>query len=422
MRMLTGVLFLLLAWFGGADPPAPRPCSDRAVRESGAAVAEARSRLSSLPVGEMETRLSPAAQAAIETLKDRLVAFVELSVACSRPAEAAESLEERLAALSDAAPPRVMVTEEEVRDMHGAWLTYEAAVPSAQPGLLAVVVRFGIECGEDALLLLFDRRAGMRPLMVRRSPPYDEVSGGYLGLTYAVSPPDRNGRWYVATASARPWCSSAWRGIVYDLSRPGPSPERPRMFYERTVSGYIGNDVLAVLRAEADRFQIEHDGGIIDSDIIVRRHVETYSVDGDAVRRMQPAAFNVRDFVDAWIGAPWTEARDWSARVPALADAHRRLSALERREGIGLGFGPIRRCSSGATEIRLDPQRYDDAGGGLAPWYVYVRGVGPFRVARAGQERSEPCLGPDLREEIERESLRSRGWGQRGQLLSRAAG
>ncbi|HYG30271.1 MAG TPA: hypothetical protein VD887_08660 [Allosphingosinicella sp.] len=407
--MLTGVLFVLLALFGRADAPAPAPCSDQAVRERGAAVAEARARLSLLPVGEMETRLSPAAQVAIETLKDRLVEFVELTVVCSRPAEAAEPLEERLAALSDAAPPRLVVTPEEVRDMHGAWLTYEAAVPSAQPGLLAVVVRFGIECGEDALFLLFDRRAGVRALMVRRSPPYDEISGGYQQLTYSVSPPDRNGRWYVATASTRPWCSSAWRGIVYDLSRPGPDPQRPRIFYERTVSGYIGNDILAVLRAEADRFQIEHDGGIVDTDIIVRRHVETYALDGDAVRRIQPAAFNVRDFVDAWIGAPWTEAGDWSAPAPAIADAHRRLSALEGSEGVGLGFGPIRRCRSGATEVRLDPRRYDNAGGRLAPWYVYVRGPGPFQIAGAGQERSEPCLGPDLRAEIERESLRRRG-------------
>ena len=410
--MLTGVLFVLLALFGGAERPAPAPCSDRAVQESGAAVAEARSRLSSLPVGEMETRLSPAAQVAIEALKDRLIEFVELTVACSSPAEAAESVEARLAALSDAAPPPVMVTPEEVRDMHGAWLTYEAAAPSAQPGLLAVVVRFGIECGEDALFLLFDRRAGMRPLMVRRSPPYDEISGGYLGLTYSVSPSDRNGRWYVATASTRPWCTSAWRGIVYDLSRPGPSPERPRIFYERTVSGYIGNDILAVLRADANRFQIEHNGGIVDSDVIVRRHVETYSVNGDAVRRIQPAAFNVRDFVDAWIGAPWTEAGDWSAPAPALADAHRRLAALEGSEGVGLGFGPIRRCRSGATEVRLDAHRYGSGASRLAPWYLYVRGHGPFRVVGAGGKRSQPCPGPDLREEIERESLRSRARGR----------
>src|SRR4028119_1432647 len=95
----------------------------------------------------------------------------------------------------------------------------------------------------------------------------------------------------VRTPPSPPWGPRAWRSLRYDLSRPSASPDEPEVFFRRSVGNYIGNEGGAILRAEPGRFQVEHDGSIVDPSILVRRHVETYAVDAASVRQVQPVAF-----------------------------------------------------------------------------------------------------------------------------------
>jgi hypothetical protein len=255
--------------------------------------------------------------------------------------------------------------------------------------MLAVIVTLGIKCGSDSMLLLYRRTpSGWSELMVRRSEPYSEVRGGWGDLRFAVSPKDSNGGWFVATVSTTPWCSSAWQGMPYALARPGPSPERPKVFFRGKSTTYLGDEDDLVVKAERDFLEIRHDGSSVDPEILVRRHVRRYSVAGESVRRVQPVAENVRDFADEWIGSPWVEAKVWSAGDPALEPAHSSLRAA-RYESLG-GFASVRACAGGRTQIEV-AQR-----GGPA-WFLSVRGgpKGPWTMERVVRRRAKDCAGPD---------------------------
>jgi hypothetical protein len=339
----------------------------------------------------MQTEVTPEAQAAIETVKDRIAAFLEAVMRCT----AADSAPEVIAAVLNSAgdaftETRTYTSEQLPPDRHGDGLGYEAAAVPHHPHLLVVVARLAIECGEDGMLVLFTRRSGVwEPLTIRRSAPYEKVSGAYGWLRYAVSPPDSQGRWYLATARVTPWCTSAWQGLDYDLSRPGDAPERPRIFFKRRVTTYLDNEDGGAVTAEANRFVVRHDGSIADPDIVVRRHVEAYSVEGETVRRIHPVAWNVRDFADEWIASSWDEAGDWSAA--GLKGAHSLLRVLASDRG--LEYRTIRRCAPSVHEVAISAD-------GHRPWYLLIRGEGPYRLERASRGNLRKCSGPDATEGV----------------------
>ena len=238
------------------------------------------------------------------------------------------------------------------------------------------------------LLLYRHSGAGWEEAMVRRSEPYSEIRGGWADLRFAVSPPDKDGNWFVATLSTTPWCTSAWQGMPYELARPGPSPDRPRIVFRGRNTIYLGNEADLVLKAERDAFEIRHNGSSLDPDILIRRHVRRYLVAGESVQRIQPVAESIRDFADEWIEAPWAEARDWSRSDPALAAAHSALQAA-RHKTLG-GFASIRACAGGATQVEI--------GGQEGPgWFLLVRGgvAGPWTMERVARRAAAGCAGPD---------------------------
>jgi hypothetical protein len=254
-----------------------------------------------------------------------------------------------------------------------------------------VVARLGIHCGTDSILMLYGRApggGGWRELMVRRARPYSEVRGGWGDLRFAVSPKDRQGRWFVATVSTTPWCTSAWQGMPYELARPGPAPDRPTVFLRGKGVIYLGSDEDLTLRADRFSFELRNDGGSIDPAVHSRRHVRHYDINGDVVRRVQPVAENVRDFVDEWIVSPWAEAKDWSGKDPELARLHARLHPdyyplLDE-------FASIRSCGGGLTQIEIGA----DEGPG---WFFFVRGgeQGPWTMERVARRTAGDCVGPD---------------------------
>lgn len=403
--MLWTLISFFIGWLA-AEPP-PR-CSEAVLAARAAAVGEARTYLAELELGDGATEVTAEAQRRIEALKDRIATFVRSVAACGGSGMTAERMEARLAVAGAGLDQRRFDANYDIRDVHGASLSYEVRVPPGRPDLLAVVARFRINCGEDSLFFLFDRSGPpLRPLIAHRSAPYDEISGGWENLRYAVSPRSGDRRWYVVLAHTPPWCQSAWRSLRYELVRPGANADRPNVFFRQSVSNYIGNDSPLVIDAGADRLRIEHDGGILDPSIIVRRHVESYAIDGESVRRIQPAAFNVRDFVDAWLAVAWSEARMWSAG-PALEQPHRTIVASLRRDGSYYEFGPIRRCGAGLHQVVLHPEAFGSA---LPPprWHLVVSGGGPWRIERVSDTPAAGCRGPDLRAAIQRDSQRLMG-------------
>jgi hypothetical protein len=372
---------------GAAPSPASAPaCSREAVAAAGAAVRSARSDLIASPLEADGTSVPPPASRAIERVKDRLRDFVRAEMACAAASPDVEALAGAMAARSGfftfAAPGH---RAPEPPDRHGGALGFEVRRVEFHSDMLAVVATLGIKCGSDSMLMLY-RRSGRawRELMVRRAAPYSEVSGGWQDLRFAVSPADAQGKWFIATASTTPWCTSAWQGLPYELARPGPAPDRPNVFFRGKNTIYLGNEDDLLVQAERDAFEIRHDGSSLDPEILIRRHVRRYAVAGESVTRVQPVAESVRDFVDEWIAAEWGEAQAWSGGNPALAAAHSSLQAA-RYKTLG-GFASIRDCEGGAIQVEIAGQ--DGPG-----WFLRVRGgsIGPWAIERVEQRG---CAGP----------------------------
>lgn len=379
-----------IASAGGAAAAQAPACSLEMVKSAGAAVRAARTELMAIPLEPDAALVPPAASSRIERVKDRLRDFVRSQMACAPASPDVEALAAAMAARSDflnaatSGPP-----SPEPRDRHGTALDYAVRRVDSHPDLLAVVATFAIKCGSDSMLMLYRRESGRwRELMVRRSEPYSEIRGGWQDLRFAVSPRDPQGRWFVATVSTTPWCTSAWQGMPYALARPGPAPDRPNVFFKGRSTIYLGDEADLDLRAEAGAFEIRHDGSSLDPDILVRRHVRRYSVAGESVSRAHPVAESVRDFVDEWIVSPWTEAKGWSGPDPDLARVHARLHpGADRplRE-----FAAIRACGGGLAQIEIGS---DDGPG----WFFIVRDhrEAPWRMERSSREASAGCTGPD---------------------------
>ena len=383
---LLALAGLAASSWAGAEPPSARgtACSRAAVGSAALALRAARAELMAAPPGEDDTLVDPAAGKLIEATKDRLRAFVKAMMDCAPssvdPSALAASMAQR--AGTDEAEPGPA-------DRHGERIAYQASRVDGHPGMLAVVATVGIHCGSDSMLMLYgleDRR--WSELMVRRSDPYAKISGGWGDLRFAVSPPDAQGKWFVATVSTTPWCTSAWQGMPYELARPGPAPDRPKVIFRGRNTIYLGDESDLVLKAEPGAFEIRNDGSSLDPEILIRRHVRRYSVAGDSVRRIQPVAESVRDFADEWISSPWAEAKDWSGRDPGLAAAHKALQE-SRFETLG-GFDSVRACSGDLNEVQLDDQKGPN-------WFLVIRGGpdGPWTLERAARRAAKPCLGAD---------------------------
>ena len=392
--MKLGLTALALAALGPPGAPAAAGSEAEALRcdrsAVGSAVGEMRTARSVLLVvrpDEDETSVPPRAGYRIEALKDRMRDFVRTMMACAptsvEPAALAAAMEQRggisKGTTGDAIPPS--------DGRHGSLAAFDVSRVGGHPDMLAVVATLAIRCGSDSMLMLYAREgAGWRELMVRRSEPYAKISGGWDGLRFAVSPKDAQGRWFVATASITPWCTSAWQSVRYALARPGPAPDRPSVFFRGENGVYLGNDQDDPLEAERGAFELRHDGSSIDNGILIRRHVRRYAVDGESVSRVQPVAESVWDFVDEWVVSPWAEAKDWSGPDPALARNHARLHPdhypqLEE-------FVSIRACRGGLTQVEIGAPK----GPG---WFFLVRGgaKGPWTMEAVARTAKAGCVG-----------------------------
>jgi hypothetical protein len=393
--MKLGLTLLALAGLAppGA-PPAGAPeaeagrCARSTVGSAATAMRTARAELMAVPLEGDGTSVPPPAGRRIETVKDRLRGFVRAMMACAPASVEPAALAAAMARRGGVSDPSPRDSGDPPADRHGSLVAFEVSRVDSHPDMLAVVATLGIKCGSDSMLILYRRTpSGWRETMVRRSEPYSEVRGGWQDLRFAVSPEDDQGGWFVATVSTTPWCTSAWQGMPYELARPGPAPDRPDVFFRGRNTIYLGNESDLQLEAGRDSFEIRHEGSSLDSDILVRRHVRRYSVAGGTVRRVQPVAENVRDFVDEWIDSPWAEAKDWSGSDPALAAAHSRLKAA-RFETLG-GFASIRACAGGTSQVAIGGR--DGRG-----WFLRVRGgaAGPWTVEKVARRAATDCAGP----------------------------
>jgi hypothetical protein len=316
-------------------------------------VAETLRQLRAIPFDDMPADVPPPARALFVQLKQALRNLAE-SILILHPD--ASPLEQEAAILDALAAAGV--TSSEAASCCLPWATLRSVLVRPVVGhknLLAVMTTLAFPCGVDSSLYLFERRQLRWDMVLAvEANNYDKISGAQGGLAFSVSPPDAAGKWFVVTANHTPWCTSAWSLMRYKVSRPGQTPDQPRVLLTKGVGLYLGNGWYK-LAAKQDGFSLVFQGSQgLDTDLLTRWHLANYSVAGDRVVRVAPLAIQPQDFLDEWIGLPWEEATRWTdlAKRPTIRGWHGKLWRTPAQWTWGSSIKFVQPCRGGGVSPR----------------------------------------------------------------------
>jgi hypothetical protein len=203
-----------------------------------------------------------------------------------------------------------------------------------EPGILIAATQLWIPCGSsdpDSAIYVFQGRAREWQLVLAADADFDpQGTSQESGIQFELSPPDANGKWFLALAHAPPSCRLAPANLRYKLLRPGPSPDKPVALLDRHDPIVPKFDPPFEIQAEEDWFALTRDkkrkldGGWGIS-------IARYEVSGQKVSRIQPLAVTPEDFLDEWVQLNWEDASRWTSdsSQPGLQSWHSKLNSLE---------------------------------------------------------------------------------------------
>jgi hypothetical protein len=288
-------------------------------------------------------------------------------------------------------------------------LKVRVSTPAAAPQLRIVEIHFDIECGNDAVLLVYEpnnknaqsasttgvREGSSKPDGLMRTlrwqaKPYDQISGAFGGFfEYLLLPAQASKPWRLVVAHGTDWCTSRWSG--YGIGLIEPHADAPRVVWQAR-QGYV-REIDPRLTLRPNGFELRVDVGTIETDQMVRKGVFRYAVDGDTVRRTQPIAMDGRGFVDEWLQSPWDEAKDWvlPEGLVGFKAAHDVFERGRKDSSVTYSYGPVRACTmKGQYEVEIDA----DPGGGQ--FYAIREGNNGYTLVNFGATQDERCSGPDV--------------------------
>jgi hypothetical protein len=268
---------LLIGLAGGANAA---DCSRSAIDAAAARVEAARAAMAAVAVDELDTDTPKAEQAAIAETKARLGELLDAFEACA-PAD------QDIAATNAALARWAKRSKDDAPQGYGQDLAFEAKAWNRD--LVGIVATLGIECGDDASLFVFQRGPrGWREVLRYQAAAYDTVAGSFWSFDYAVSPPDAQGRWFVAAKTLAPWCSSTWTSIRYAVLRPGVDPAKPSGLLAKSESLWWGGEDFGGLKVGLSSVEFRFSGESARDDTNSSPQVRRFKVQGDRVIR-QPA-------------------------------------------------------------------------------------------------------------------------------------
>ncbi len=223
-------------------------CVPDALPKAAAAVATIRRGLHGVAVGELDPVVPAPVAAQLGRLKDALEAAGNAAVACSPPNSTAEALQGVLARalranLADAAEGVSVTTEGKELGAYGSDLQVQVLPLSSAPRTLEIDFRYGIECGDDNLLLVYRQASApdsrWRKVLRWDAPGYTEVSDAFGDFVLLTPLPGTVGQsnWRAVVAHGRPGCSTTEGSSQFDLDilqpdpEPGTDPARPEVVW-----------------------------------------------------------------------------------------------------------------------------------------------------------------------------------------------
>jgi hypothetical protein len=401
-RFLAICGFLLLGLFSSCW--AGQSCTPGAVQRSVAEAKAIQSRLLANNVKDMDPEVSGAIQQQIRAIKEALATTVDTYMRCQGKNEIkARQLQNELAVLLGANAPEKprQYTPENTSLMddqvYGGDLKVAVARPVNESQLMAVELSFGIECGDDTILLIYEQNNGVWHRSVRwNSDDYGEISGAFGDFfQYVVMPSGPPMGWVVAVAHGHPWCTSRWSAFDLDVIEPAQGTATQRLLFHKQ-DGYV-RETDPVMKVKSDGFELRFEKGCLDLGIMTRSGIYRYQFVGDQMHRVQPVAMNGRDFVDEWLQTEWSDAAQWSetSKLKELEAKHAgflQLRSPEAKGGPLFSYGPVRACSDDAkrfvVELDQDP--------GTPTYFQVQQGENSFTMRAISHIPFPQCKGPDL--------------------------
>lgn len=353
-------------------------------------------------VYEMETLVPAAVRYQIGQLKDAVADAVDMMMRCA-PAEVdAAALEGDLAktlGANQAPKPAEPKPDEEEEPgppsgAYGGDLKVSAATPANATQWRIVTASFGIECGEDSMLMLYEWAGwGWRRSLRWQSAPYVEISGAFGDFfKYAVVPGVVPQKIVVVhgTAACKPSYSTFKVDVLEKIA--GGNSAGVWLHMER---GYSPGDGEIRLRGTANGFTLRINAPALDANGGDRVVVYRFEIDGRRLSRVAPISTTGRGFVEEWLEMPWDEAVGQTApeTVGKMQRVHSGLAQLDRdaSTSVSYTYGPVRACAvKGQYEVEMD----GDKGG---PEFFVIRDqpVG-YVMVDYGTTHDTRCSGPDL--------------------------
>jgi hypothetical protein len=382
-------------------------CSQSRLSQLAAGVKEVQQQLLAVKVEEMDTNVPPSTTQQIRNFKDALAAAVDSYVECQQgSAIDAKAFENRLAVLLGAnEPERAAPTDPEKMAgqrprVYGADLKLVVKKPDAKANVIGVQVSFGVACGADTMLLLYEwRDQRWRQVLRWQSGDYNEVSGAYGDFfEYVMVPEGKPDKWAVAVAHGSPWCTSRWSGFGLDVIETAHGGVPQKVLFHRDGGYDRGGDSEPVLKGMTGGFELRLQDMSMDFDVFTRTEIYRYQLVGSDVKRVQPVAMNGRDFVDEWLRSEWDDASAWTAAMNAdnlkieHATIEKLLNPKKPLDRPTFKFRSVRGCSDDTkrfqVELDLDP--------GGSTYFGIRQGENSFTMLSASSQPDPHCRGANL--------------------------
>jgi Domain of unknown function (DUF4431) len=156
--------------------------------------------------------------------------------------------------------------------------------------MLCVLLSPGTDC---VLAVLEHQGERWTRRLVFRNDDYASMEGAVHNLYWKLSPPAKNGSFYVLVAHTHPWPASVWRGFSYGAFEPSANPNKPRALALGSDSGNWeqGYDLDARPDGFTVGFQIMAED--VAADFVTPARHEWRRI-GGVFRRVHPAGATTR--------------------------------------------------------------------------------------------------------------------------------
>ena len=310
----------------------------------------------------MDTSVPADVQNRISVLKDRLVDLADAVLACTGSTQRTASIEKVLADyLGPREPSRTSKppegTDESVTHIFGIDTTAVVSAPRTE--FVFVELSFGINCGSDSVLLLYQATNHRWKRVLRwQSPKYDKASGAFGDFFhYSLIKDAKTNELAVVTAHGYPWCTSRWSGFNIDALYPAiPSRPQRQIFHEEF--GYVREEKPR-WKSLPSGFEMRTDNAFFDLAVMTKKVVFRFLLEDGTLSRVQPIAMDGMGFVDEWFQSPWDQAQQWAEPIhrQTLRSWHEKTRQQIKAAQGDFNYGPLRSCGDSFYEAELNTDK-----------------------------------------------------------------